>query len=91
MSPSHDRRLYVPHPENWAIKTKASFDREYCHAKFPGDEHYHLLVGGELHLDNGEQKYCLDCALRLEMLTADRMYWQKGRAANVLPPPDNET
>lgn len=86
MPPAEDRRLYLPHPENWMVKAKQSYDREYCHAKFPGEDHYHLLVGGELHLDNGEQKYCLDCAVRLEIISLDRMYWQKGRASDVAPP-----
>lgn len=80
MSPPDDRRLYVPHPDTWTVRVKPSFDREYCHAKFPGEPHYHLLMGGEVHLDNGEQKFCLICALRLGLVTLDRTYWQKGRA-----------
>lgn len=81
-----DHRLYVLHPDNWAIRVKPSFDREFCHAKFPGDEHYHLLMGGEVHLDNGEQKLCLDCALRLGHVTTDRTYWQKERGGTIAPP-----
>ena len=80
MTSPDDRRLYVPHPDNWAVRVKPSFDREYCHAKFPGEPHYHLLMGGEVHVDNGEQKFCLTCALRLGLVTLDRTYWQKGRA-----------
>ncbi|MGC1275069.1 MAG: hypothetical protein WBC44_15295 [Planctomycetaceae bacterium] len=86
MTSTADHRLYVLHPDNWAIRVKPSFDREFCHAKFPGDEHYHLLMGGEVHLDNGEQKLCLDCALRLGHVTADRTYWQKERGGTVTPP-----
>jgi hypothetical protein len=85
MSVPDDRRLYVPHPDNWAIRVKPSFDREFCHAKFPGDEHYHLLLGGEVFLDNGEQKFCLECALRLGHITVDRTYWQKERGETLSP------
>ncbi len=86
MSRTDDHRLYVPHPDNWAIRVKPSFEREYCHAKFPGDEHYHLLLGGEVFLDSGEQKLCLECALRLGHVTADRNYWQRDRGETVAPP-----
>lgn len=83
MTGPEDRRLYVPHPDNWAIRVKPSFDREFCHAKFPGEEHYHLLLGGEVFLDNGEQKFCLECALRLGHVTVDRTYWQKERGETL--------
>ena len=73
----HDRRLYVPHPDVWSVRVKPSFDREFCHAKFPGEEHYHLLLGGEVFLDDGEQKFCLECALRLGYVSIDRTYWKK--------------
>lgn len=86
MTSPDDRRLYLPHPENWSVRAKPSFDREFCHAKFPGDPHYHLLMGGELHLDNGEQKYCLDCALRMGLITSNRTYWQKESGETVAPP-----
>jgi hypothetical protein len=79
MSLPDDRRLYVPHADQWTVRIKPSFDREYCHAKSPGEDHYHLLLGGEIHLDNGEQKYCLNCALRMGLVTLDRTYWRKGR------------
>ena len=86
MLPPDDHRLYLPRTEKkWSVRVMSSYDREYCHAKFPGDPHYHLLVGGELHLDNGEQKYCVECALRLGLLTQDRTFWQKERAADVIP------
>lgn len=85
MKPTEDHRLYLPRGEKWSLRVMTSYDREYCHAKFPDDPHYHLLVGGELHLDDGEKKYCLECALRLGLLTQDRIFWQKGRAADVEP------
>ena len=81
-----ERRLYVPHPQDWTIRVKPGFDREYCHAKTPGEDHYHLLMGGEVLLDNGEQKYCLNCALRLGLVTADRLFWQRGRGETVASP-----
>ena len=37
-------------------------------------------------LDNGEQKYCLECALRLGHVTVNRTYWQKDRGETLAPP-----
>ena len=81
-----DRRLYLPHPQDWTIGVKPGFDREYCHAKSPGEDYYHLLMGGEVLLSNGEQKYCLNCAVRLGLVTFDRLFWQKGRGETVAIP-----
>ena len=85
MNPADDRRLYVPRADTWTVKIKPGFEREYCHSKFPGEDYYHLLVGGELHLDSGEQKLCLTCALRLGLMTTDRQFWQKARNEETLP------
>lgn len=43
-------------------------------------------MGGEFHLDNGEQKYCLECALRMGLITDNRTYWQKQAGESVTPP-----
>ena len=58
MSRPDDRRLYVPHPDNWTVRVKPSFDREYCHAKFPGEPHYHLLM--VIFFENTELKKLTD-------------------------------
>ncbi len=79
MSSSDDRRLYVPLFQDWSVRIKSGYEREYCHAKTPGEDHYHQLLGGEIVLDNGEQKYCLNCSRRLGLVTSDRLFWQKGR------------
>lgn len=82
-----DRRLYLPHAvKEWTPRVMSGHSREYCHSKFADDPNYHLLVEGEVYLDNGAQKYCLECGLRMGLLTHDRMFWQKERAADVIPP-----
>lgn len=91
MSTRDDHRLYVPRLDEWSLRVMTSHGREYCHAKFPGEMHYHMLVGGEAYLDNGEQKYCLECGHRLGLVTGNRMFWQKERAADVPPPKPGET
>ena len=83
MTPPADRRLYVPQAQDWLVRVKPGFEREYCHAKTPGEDHYHLLMGGEVIVENGEQRYCLNCAARLGLVTADRLYWQKGRGETI--------
>ncbi|MEM7812614.1 MAG: hypothetical protein AAF532_14160 [Planctomycetota bacterium] len=78
--PAHeDLRLYLKQPDVWRLKVKPDFVRQYCHGKNPGEEHYHLIVGGELYVDNGERKLCLNCALRAGVVTADREHWRRGR------------
>lgn len=74
---SRDGRLYAREMQNWRAIVKRDFDRLYCHAKMPGEDFYHLLTGGELYLDNGESKLCLNCALRTGALTTDRQHWQR--------------
>lgn len=59
-----DGRLYVAGVRNWRAVVKTDFAKQYCHLKTPGEEYYHLLTGGELYLDDGESKLCLNCAVR---------------------------
>ncbi len=75
--PEDDRRLYVPHTEGWQAKLKYGWEKDYCHGQNPGEEYYHLLVCGEVYLERDDEKYCLNCALRLGHVTADRLYWQR--------------
>ena len=71
-----DYRLYVPHPDVWAGRVKTSWEKEYCYMKNPGEEYFHLLLNGELYLQRGDEKLCLNCALRQGYLTMDRLNWQ---------------
>ncbi len=83
-----DRRLYFPDSEGWECRVKSG-PREYCSHRNPGEEWFHLLLDGELFLQFGEEKVCLNCAYRSGLLTDDRLFWQKGhRRQRIHPVPD---
>ena len=71
-----DVRLYAHTPEGWQAHIKQGWDKDYCFAKNPGEDWFHLLMSGEIYLQHGTERYCLNCALRRGILTADRLYWQ---------------
>lgn len=71
-----DRRLYVARRDGWQAKIKTGWDKAYCYAKSPGEEGFHQLVAGEIYLQRDDEKYCLNCARRLEIVTGNRLYWQ---------------
>lgn len=71
-------RIYVPEHEGWAAVIKQDWNKEYCFSQNPGENHYHLLLSGEIYLQRGTEKYCLNCALRHGFVTRDRTFWQKG-------------
>jgi hypothetical protein len=73
-----EARLYVVEHEGWTAAIKRDWNKEYCFAQNPGENHYHLLMSGEIHLQRGTEKYCLNCALRHGFVTRDRTFWQKG-------------
>ena len=72
-----DLRIYVPRPEGWEIHIMTGGDREYCYLKHPGEDYFHLIVPGEVYLQRGEEKYCLNCARRIHVVTTDRLFWQR--------------
>ncbi|MCX7419181.1 MAG: hypothetical protein NT013_06545 [Planctomycetia bacterium] len=78
---AQDRRLYVPHSQNWqaGIQTGA---REYCCIRQPGQDWFHLLVNGEIYLQFGTDKMCLNCAFQQRKITDDRLYWQTSGRRN---------
>lgn len=76
-----DRRLYLPLPEGWSVHIQRDGVREYCHEKAPGEEHFHLIVMGEIYLQRGDTKLCINCALRLGVLTLDRRFWIKSESS----------
>ena len=71
-----DHRLYLTDAATTEIRTKKSSEKGYCHHRFPGEEHFHLLMSGELYVARGDQRICLECALRLGYLTSNRLHWQ---------------
>lgn len=56
-------RLYVFEP-GWRVTVKRNSHREFCHAMAPGQDYYHRLLEGEIHLEHGEDRLCLTCAVR---------------------------
>jgi hypothetical protein len=75
--PARDCRLYVRSPAGWKAHILTSGERMYCFAKLPGQDYYHLILDGEIYLQNGNESYCLQCALREGILTLDRLHWQR--------------
>ena len=73
-----DLRVYVPFPDGWSVHIKKDGIREYCYFKSPGQDWYHLILPGEIHLQYGESRFCLNCAMRYGHLTKERLFWQNG-------------
>ena len=85
-----DRRLYFPDSDGWVLRVKSGA-REYCSHRNPNEEWFHLLIDGELLLQFGEERVCLNCAFRSGLLTDDRLFWQKGhRRQRVFPVSDTD-
>ncbi len=74
--PQLDRRLYVPLPDGWEARVKQTWEKEYCYLQNPGEDYFHTLVAGEIFIQRGHEKYCLNCAYRAGLVTSDRLYWQ---------------
>lgn len=84
-----DGRLYLPDTEGWSARVKNGWDKLYCFYKLPGQDYFHLLMGGEVYLERGEEVVCLMCALRRGIVTTDRLNWQhRGRAIRLDTPAD---
>ena len=80
-----DRRLYLPDAQDWQARIKSG-TTEYCHLRNDGEDWFHLLIDGELYLQFGEEKLCLNCAVRRGVLTDHRLFWQTGRRPRQLSP-----
>ena len=72
-----DRRLYVHNSEGWTSHIKQGWEKQYCYSKFPGEDHFHLIINGEIFLEHGSEKLCLTCAFRRGIITTERLFWQK--------------
>ena len=77
-SASGDPRLYVSTPEGLQAHLKHGWEKEYCYLQNPGEDYFHLLVNGEIYLQRGNEKFCLNCALRRGIVSRDRLNWQYG-------------
>jgi Clp amino terminal domain, pathogenicity island component len=71
-----DARVYVPRNEGWQAHIKRGWDKMHCYLKHPGDDAFHLILNGEIYLQRGDEKFCLDCAQSHGFATRDRLYWQ---------------
>ena len=74
--PVPDTRLYVPDHEDWDVRIKRDSERIYCYSKHPGEDWFHLILSGEIYVTRQHERYCLRCALRMNFLTQDRLFWQ---------------
>ena len=74
--PLADIRLYIPEPHVWTVRVKLGWEKEYCYAKFPGQDYLHLLLSGEIFIEGRDERLCLTCAIRRGVITTDRLYWQ---------------
>lgn len=72
-----DARLYLPQNEGWQARVKQGWEQTFCYTKNPGEDYFHLLLAGEIYLQRGDEKLCLNCALRHGLVTTDRLYWQR--------------
>jgi hypothetical protein len=71
-----DCRLYRPDQSGWQAHILGGGERQYCYTQAPGQDHFHLILPGELFVQKGDEKLCLMCALREGVLTTDRLFWQ---------------
>ena len=74
-----DHRIYVPHNDGWTAVVKPNSIKEYCYYRNPGDEHFHMLMVGEVYLARGDEKVCLNCAIRQGLVSTDRLHWQRAK------------
>jgi hypothetical protein len=74
---AEDSRLYAHQPDTWTAHVKQTAEKEYCYIQAPEDEHFHLLMRGEIYLVHQDEKYCINCALRHSGLTRNRLHWQR--------------
>jgi hypothetical protein len=80
-----DGRLYATDSDGWEAQIKRDSEKVYCYQKHPGEDYFHQILNTEVYLANGYEKLCLRCALRLGVLTPDRLFWQH-RVRNRQPP-----
>ncbi|WP_435009711.1 hypothetical protein P12x_000959 [Tundrisphaera lichenicola] len=65
--PANPHRLFL-HEPGWRVAQKVGSEREFCYAMAPGQDYYHRLLDGEIYIFNNEERLCLACAERRQML-----------------------
>lgn len=71
-----DARLYISQPAIWEATVKQEWEKEYCYQQNPGEDFFHLLIKGEIHLQHDKEKLCLNCAMKRGLLSKNRLSWQ---------------
>jgi hypothetical protein len=66
-----DRRLYLQ-DAHFEPAVNLEDHRLHCHEMNPGADFYHRIAVGELFLRREDVTYCLQCAIRRDLLTAVR-------------------
>lgn len=77
MSESDEQRFYVLNPEEWSVRVKQDWTREYCYQQAPDEDYFHALSKGEVYLQRDHEKLCMNCAWRRSLLSDNRLYWQQ--------------
>lgn len=72
-----DERLYALYPDSCTVSVKRTAEKEYCYAKLPGEEYFHLLMPGEIYVETHGERFCLNCAFRRGDLTRNRLHWKR--------------
>lgn len=54
-----DVRVYLRDPAMWSAVVKPTTEKMYCYQRNPGEEYFHLILMGEIYLENGDEKLCL--------------------------------
>jgi hypothetical protein len=57
------RRLFL-HEPGWKVALKIGSAREFCYMMAPGQDYYHRLLDGEIHVFGRDERLCLACAER---------------------------
>ncbi len=87
--PELDERLYVPYSAGWSAHIKRSGETERCFSQHPGQDFFHLIVRGEIYLENGGERYCLTCAMRRGIVSRERMFWKHDSTGPTIEPLDD--
>ncbi len=62
------RRLYL-HEPGWQVGLKIGSEREFCFTMAPGQDFYHRFSDGEVYLYRNEERICVACAERRDLLS----------------------
>jgi len=87
--PEIDERLYVPYSAGWSVHIKRSGGTERCFSQHPGQDFFHLIIRGEIYLENGDERFCLTCAMRRGIICRERMFWKHDSTVPTIEPLDD--